>query len=206
METSMTQDRVEVIAKETVFDGYFRIDRYRLKHELHAGGWSGELVREVFERGHAVAVLPFDPARETVVLIEQFRVGAFAHGDGGWIMESVAGIIEPGETPEDVARRETHEETGLAVHDLVPIADFYVSPGGTSQFNNLFCAIVDADRAGGIHGLDHEGEDIRVVPVPLAEVSALIASGAIRDATTLIALQWLLAHHETLHVAAQGGA
>jgi len=194
----MTQDRVEVIAKDAAFDGYFRIDRYRLKHQLHAGGWSGELVREVFERGHAVAVLPYDPARATAVLIEQFRVGAFARGDSAWILETVAGIIEPGEAPDDVARRETREETGLAVERLVPIADFYVSPGGTTQFNNLFCATVDAADAGGIHGLEHEGEDIRVVPVPLAEVPSLITTGAIRDATTLIALQWLLAHHETL--------
>ena len=202
----MTQDRVEVIAKETAFDGYFRIDRYRLKHQLHAGGWSGELVREVFERGHAVAVLPYDPAREIAVLIEQFRVGPFARGESGWLLETVAGIIEPGEAPDDVARRETREETGLKVRDLVPIADFYVSPGGTTQFNNLFCATVDAAGAGGIHGLDHEGEDIRVVPVPLADVASLIAGGGVRDATTLIALQWLLAHRETLRTASRGGA
>ena len=122
------------------------------------------------------------------------------------MLETVAGIIEPGEAPADVALRETREETGLTVRDLVPIADFYVSPGGTTQFNNLFCATVDAADAGGIHGLDHEGEDIRVVPVPLAEVPSLIAGGAIRDATTLIALQWLLAHHETLRAKNQGGA
>ena len=194
----MTQDRVEVIAKEAAFDGYFRIDRYRLKHELHAGGWSGELVREVFERGHAACVLPYDPDHATAVLIEQFRVGPFARGEPAWILETVAGIIEIGETPDEVARRETREETGLEVRDLVPIADFYVSPGGATQFNNLYCATVDATGAGGIHGLDNEGEDIRVVPVPLAEVPSLIAGGAIRDATTLIALQWLLAHHDTL--------
>ena len=202
----MTQDRVEVIAKETAFDGYFRIDRYRLRHRLHAGGWSGELVREVLERGHAVAVLPYDPVAEVAVLIEQFRVGPYARGESGWLLETVAGIIEPGETPEAVARRETGEETGLAVRALVPIADFYVSPGGTTQFNNLFCATVDATDAGGIHGLAHEGEDIRVVPVPLADLPALIAGGTIRDATTLIALQWLLANHETLRVAGRGGA
>jgi ADP-ribose pyrophosphatase len=202
----MTQDRVEVIAKQTVYDGYFRIDRYRLRHRLHAGGWSDALAREVFERGHAVAVLPYDPVRREFVLIEQFRIGPFAKGDVGWLLEIVAGIIEEGETPEEVARRETLEETGLEVANIRPIAEFYVSPGGTTQFNRLYCVRVDATDAGGIHGLDHEHEDIRVVPIPLDQAPSLIADGAIRDATTLIALQWLTANCDSLGTGGWGDA
>ncbi len=194
----MTEDRVEVIAKETAYNGYFRIDRYRLRHALHDGGWSGPLVREVFERGHAVAVLPYDPARDRLVLIEQFRVGAFAAGDNGWILEIVAGIIEPGESPEDVARRETIEETGLEALELAPIAEFFVSPGGATQFNRLFYARVDSEGAGGVHGLDGEDEDIRVVPISGDDITAMIETGRIRDATTLIALQWLLSSRPRL--------
>ncbi len=202
----MTQDLVEVIAKETAYDGYFRIDRYNLRHRLHEGGWSDELSREVFERGHAVAVLPYDPNLELAVLIEQFRIGPFANGDIGWILEIVAGIIDPDESVTDVARREIIEETSLEALDMCPISEFYVSPGGTTQFNRLLCARVDASTAGGVHGLDHEGEDIRVVPIPLAQVPGLISSGAVRDATTLIALQWLQANHRTLRTERWGDA
>lgn len=190
----MDDERVNLIEKEAAFEGYFRIDRYRLRHRLHQGGWSNEMTREIFERGHAVAVLPYDPRRDEIVLIEQFRIGPFARRDDPWIVECVAGIIEDGERPEDVARRETREETGLAATDLVPVSSFYVSPGGTSQFNVLFCAHVDSSDAGGIHGLDHEHEDIRVIPTPAVRVPELLGEGTIRDATTLIALQWLIAN------------
>jgi len=190
---------VELIDRDTVFEGYFRIDRYRLRHRLHQGGWSAPITREVFERGHAVAVLPYDPVRDEFVLIEQFRIGAYAADDEApWLIEIVAGIIEAGESPETVARRETKEETGLEALDLAPCADFYVSPGGTTQFNRLFCARVDSLRAEGIHGLDHEHEDIRPIVFSAAAATRLIADGRVRDATTQIALYWLQANRPRL--------
>ena len=106
---------VEILDKSEQYKGYFRINRYRLRHRLYAGGWSGELQRELFERGHAVGVLPYDPAADSVVLIEQFRIGALVAGMEPWLTEIVAGIIEEGEAPEEVARRETREEAGLEV-------------------------------------------------------------------------------------------
>lgn len=196
----MTANGVEIIASETAFDGYFRVDRYRLKHRLHAGGWSGELIREVFERGHAACVLPYDPVADSVVLIEQFRMGPFARQDQPWLLEVVAGIIESGESPADVARRETKEESGLEILDLEPIADFYVSPGGASQFNKLYCARVDSQKADGIHGLDDEGEDIRVHVLRYAEIEELLDNNEIRDATSLVALLWLARHRENLRI------
>lgn len=185
---------VEVIACDTVFQGYFRIDRYRLKHKKFAGGWSGEMSREVFERGHAVGVLPYDPVRNEIVLIEQFRTGAYAAGWNPWLTECVAGIIEDGEAPADVAKRETMEETGLEVSDLIPVIRMLVSPGANSQSVELFLGRVDATDAGGIHGLDQEHEDIRVFVAPLSNALSMLGDGRISDSHSIVALQWLALH------------
>jgi ADP-ribose pyrophosphatase len=194
----MTRDDVEIIEKTPAFEGYFRIDRYRLRHRLHEGGWSGEMTREVFERGHAAAMLPYDPALDRVVLIEQFRIGAFAAGVDPWLVEVVAGIIEPGETAEEVVRREALEETGCPVQELVPICEFLVSPGGTSESIALFCGRVDAAGAGGIHGQAEEHEDIRVMALPFAKAKELVEASRIDNATALISLQWLILNRERL--------
>lgn len=195
--TRKTADHdLEIIERTAAYLGYFRIDKYRLRHRLHAGGWSPELSREVFERGHVAALLPYDPARDEVVLIEQFRIGAHAAGLAPWLTEIVAGVIEDGESAETVARRETQEEAGLAVAELLPVCKYLVSPGGTSETVAVFCGRVDATGAGGIHALDHEGEDIRVSALPFAEVRARLAAGAFDNAMTVIALQWLALNHD----------
>ncbi len=202
----MTEDDVEIIEKTTPFKGYFQIDRYRLRHRLFAGGWSDSMTREVFERGHATAVLPYDADLDTLVLIEQFRTGAFAAMQSAlcagyhepWLVECVAGIIEEGETPEDVAYRETIEETGCRLSDLVSVCRYLVSPGGSSETVFVFCGRVDASNAGGIHGLVHENEDLRVLAVPPADAFALLDSGRIVNAMTVIALQWFRANHARL--------
>jgi ADP-ribose pyrophosphatase len=194
----MDDTDVEVISRETCYQGYFRIDRYRLRHRLHDGGWSGEMTRELFERGHAVAVLPYDPVADAVVLLEQFRVGAYAAGQPCWQIEIVAGIIDPGETPEAVARRETAEEAGCAVLDLERVYHYLVSPGGASETVTMFCGRVDSTGVGGIHGLAHEHEDIKVEVVPWGEALRRLESGAIGNAFTLIALQWLALHRDEL--------
>jgi ADP-ribose pyrophosphatase len=191
----MSKQEIEILDKACVFDGYFRIDRYRLRHTLHEGGMSREIVREVFERGHAVGILPFDPGRDEVVMIEQFRIGAYAAGAEPWLTEIVAGIIEQGESAEHVARREITEEAGLKVGELWPMVRYLVSPGGTSEKVELFLGRVDARGAEGVHGLDHEEEDIRVFPLPYAEAAAMVEEGKIGNAMTLIALQWLMLHH-----------
>jgi ADP-ribose pyrophosphatase len=194
----MNADDVEVIEKSTPFKGYFRIDRYRLRHKLFEGGWSGEMEREVFERGHAVTVLLFDPERDRLVFIEQFRPGAFAalaspwfdKGVSPWLVECVAGIIEPGESPEDVARREAVEEADCEVSDIVPVCHYLVSPGGTSESVFVYCGRVSAPQGGGIHGLSEEHENIRVVVVPPEEAYQWLDEGRVTNAMTVIALQW----------------
>lgn len=190
---------VELLKQETAFTGYFKIVRYHLRHALFAGGWSGEVVREVFERGHAAAVLPYDPITDEVVLIEQFRVGAYAaRSENPWLLEVVAGIMEVGETPEQVAIREAHEEAGCVLSDLIPMYEFLVSPGGTSETTALFCGRVSTQGVGGIHGLAEENEDIKVHVVSFTEALNMLAAGKIRSAPPIIALQWLALHRDTV--------
>ncbi len=155
-------------------------------------------MREVFERGHVAAVLPYDPASDSVVLIEQFRIGAFAAKFAPWLVEIVAGVIEEGESPEEVARRETLEETGCVVEDLVPVYSYLVSPGGTSESVNLFCGRVNSRNVGGIHGQAEEHQDIRASAVPFSDAMAKLKSGEIANGLALIALQWLAMNREKL--------
>jgi ADP-ribose pyrophosphatase len=194
----MAPKDVEIIVEEIAYQGYFRIDRYQLRHCLFGGGMSPEIRREVFQRGHAVAAILYDPDCDSVVLIEQFRVGALAAGYRPWVTEIVAGIIDEGETPAEVARRETVEETGCAVLDLIPVHDYLVSPGCSSETVKLFCARVDASRAGGIHGLKEEGEDIRVDVVPTEEALQALAAGRINTSLGIIGLQWLALNRDKL--------
>jgi ADP-ribose pyrophosphatase len=208
---TLTRDDVEIVDHQIAYRGYFRIDRYRLRHRAFAGGWSGEMVREVFERGHAVGVLLYDPGRagagnDRVVLIEQFRIGAYTAGWQPWLTEVVAGIIDPDESPEQVARRETFEETGCEALDLVHICDYLASPGGTSETISLFCARVDSAAAGEIRGLAHEHEDIRVKVLSADEALALLEHNRLGNAVTIIALAWFARHREALRQRWSGAA
>jgi ADP-ribose pyrophosphatase len=191
-------ESVEIIEKTVRYKGFFEIVRYRFRHRMFAGGWSGTIVREVFERGHAVAVLPYDPAADAVVLIEQFRIGALVAGFAPWQTEIVAGIIEEGEAPEAVARREASEEAGALVGVLLPICRYLVSPGGASESVTVFCGRVDSRKLGGIHGLPEENEDIRVDVRPFAQAMVDLAAGRVTNAVTIIALQWLALNRDRL--------
>jgi len=195
---AMTNRKIDVVEKLTAFQGYFRVDRYRLHHETFAGGMSEEVTREVFERGHAASALPYDPIRDEIVLLEQFRVGALAAGREPWMIEIVAGIIEEGETPEALVRREIREEAGLEALDLEPIGTYLLSPGGTSETMYFYCARVDSSQAGGVFGLDEEGEDIRAFVISGDEAEALLSSGRIENGTTAIALQWFVLNRQRL--------
>lgn len=192
----MDENDVEIIERETCFQGYFRIDRYRLRHRLHQGGWSGVMTRELFERGHVVGVILYDPDADAVVLLEQFRLGAYSAGMPCWQIEIVAGVIDEGETPEAVARRESREEANCELLDLIPVCKYLASPGGTSESIIVYCGRVDSTKAGGVHGLAHEHEDIKVEVVPWREARRLLDEGKIGNAVTLIGLQWLALHRE----------
>ncbi|MFQ6018446.1 MAG: NUDIX domain-containing protein [Kiloniellaceae bacterium] len=192
MSQSVRQEpRVELLEKTTPYQGYFRVDRYRLRHRRFAGGWTGEIAREVFERGHAAAVLPYDPVRDEVVLLEQFRIGAYAAGLDPWLVEVVAGIVEPGEDPADVVRREAHEEAGCRITALEQIGKVLPSPGGCCEVLTLYCGRVDSGQVGGLHGLDREEEDIRAFALSSEAALARVARGEVLNANAVITLQWL---------------
>jgi ADP-ribose pyrophosphatase len=189
--------RVEVLERETVYDGFFQIIRVRLRHEQFGGGLGAELTREIFERGQAVAVLPYDPERDEVVLVEQFRAGALDASGEPWLIEPVAGIIEQGEEPAGVARREAREEAGLEIDALVPACEYFVSPGGATERCRVYIGRVDTASAGGIFGLEGEGEDIRAHVFSLdAALAAIGTDPRFRTASALVSLQWLALNRE----------
>lgn len=193
----------EIIEKTIHHDGFFRMEQYRLRHELFAGG-DVEIERELFVRTDTVAVLPYDPVQDCVVLIEQFRVGALERVEGPWLREIVAGIIEPGETMEEVARRECQEETRCKPCELIPITRYYVSPGGTSERMTVFCGLVDATEAGVLAGVDRQ-EDIRIEVVAAELAFRWMDEGVIDSAPPIIALQWLRLNRSGLRGRSRSG-
>ncbi|AUG98399.1 ADP-ribose diphosphatase [Prodigiosinella confusarubida] len=195
---TFNKDDVEIIARETLYKGFFSLEHYRFRHRMFNGEMSGEVSREIFERGNAVVLLPYDPVRDEVVLIEQIRIAAYDTSPSPWLFELVAGMIEPGESMEDVARRETREEAGLVVGRCNPVLSYLSSPGGTSERLDIMVGEVDSRTADGIHGLAEEHEDIRVHVVSREQSYQWVEEGIIDNAASVIALQWLALHHETL--------
>ena len=195
---TFTKNDVEIIARETLYSGFFSMDLYRFRHRLFNGEMSGEIKREIFERGHAAVLLPFDTVRDEVVLIEQIRIAAYDVSESPWLLEMVAGMIEEGESVEDVARREAQEEAGLVVGRTQPVLSYLASPGGTSERLSIMVCEVDATTAKGIHGLADENEDIRVHVVSREQAYQWVEEGKIDNAASVIALQWLQLHHQKL--------
>ncbi|HEK0688790.1 TPA: ADP-ribose diphosphatase [Proteus mirabilis] len=193
-----TRNDVELISKKTLYKGFFRMNEYRFKHRLFKGGWSAEVKREVFERGHAGVLLAYDPKRDEVVLIEQIRIPAYETSQTPWLLEVVAGMVEEGESPEEVVRREATEEAGITIGRCKPIVSYLSSPGGTSERMYVYVGEVDATTATGIHGLACENEDIRVHVVSREQAYQWVEEGIIDNAASVIALQWLQLHHVTL--------
>lgn len=189
--------KYRILRTETIWQGFLKLERYHLQHECFAGGWCPELVRERLEGNHAVSVLLYDPERDAVVLIEQFRIGALGHQEPPWLLETVGGYLEEGEKPETVAVRETREETGCEVRDLEFIGTFFTTPGWCGERISLYCGLVDSQGVEGIHGLEAEGEDIRVV-VMSAEAAIGQLFRRANSTSIVVGLQWLAANREVL--------
>lgn len=188
----------KLLSQETVYEGFFKLERYKLEHTLFNGGWSKPVQRELFRRNDCVGVLLYDPKRDEVVLLEQFRVGPMVHMARPWLLEIVAGGIEKGETKEEVAHREAYEEAGCKIEQLMLINEFYTSPGGASELLTLYCGKVDSSNIGGIYGLEEESEDILVTTVSFDEVYQLLEQGEIKSGIPIIAIQWLALNRDKL--------
>lgn len=204
---------VDILQKETGYSGFFTINQYTLQHRKFDGEITRKLTRECFERGHAVGVLAYDPWQDSIILLEQFRIGAYAREavlepnknsmsfkekQTPWLLEIIAGIVEPGESQIEVAHREAEEEAGVKLLKLENIGEFYSSPGGTSETIQLYCACVKNDGVGGIYGLEEEGEDIRVIVVPFGEAVQFLKKGRLNNASAMIAVQWLMLNRSDL--------
>lgn len=200
---------VELLDDTTSYQGFFQIRSLTLRHRLFAGAMSEAIKRELFVRHDAVGVLLFDPQLESICLVEQFRIGVYgrqlrcaqpestepsAASRSPWLLELVAGLIDKDETPARVVEREAVEEAGVVVQALEPIAEYYSSPGGSSEFLYLFCGKADLSEVGGIHGLAEESEDIRAHVISCQQAWQLLDQNRINNAHTLIALQWLQRH------------
>lgn len=195
----MSSDKTyEIIEQHQASDGFLRLHRYRLRHTSFHGGWCDEIVRERIERLAAVSVLLYDPRRDEIVLVEQFRVGLMGNADPPWTLETVSGFCDTAhETAEEVARREVVEETGCTLRALTHVGEFVVSPGISVERINVYCGWVDAEGADGVYGLAHEGEEMRVVTLPRVEALAQLFR-RLNTTSVIIALQWLEAHRSEL--------
>lgn len=199
-----THSQLDIKNIEASFNGFFRIETVTLRHKLFNGGWSSEMQREIFRRGDAVGVLLYDPKLDCIGLVEQFRIGAamadHATSENPWLREIVAGMVPKSETPRAVAVRETLEEAGIEIQvdQLMPIFDYWVSPGGMDERFYLYCACVDLSEAGGIFGLDYEHEDIRFFTLDYEATINGLNVGEFDNSATIICLQWLQLNRQKL--------
>ncbi|MDO6445564.1 NUDIX domain-containing protein [Colwellia sp. 1_MG-2023] len=198
---------VELKERVRKYAGFFNLDQYVIQHKLFSGRTSDVIQREIFERGDAVVLIPYDPVLDQVVLIEQFRPGALRAGDTPWMLEFIAGMFEEGEQPVDVAIREAKEEANLDVEakNVTKVMKYLSSPGGMSEAIYLYLATVDSRNVGGVYGLEEEGEDILVHVVKRTQALELLSQGKIANAATVIGLQWLALNHKSIQekIAAQ---
>lgn len=182
--------KIVIAAAELVYSGWAKLTRYTLDIERHDGSMM-RAVREVHDHGHGAAVLPFDAARGTVLLVRQFRLPPHLAGANGMMIEACAGLLDD-DKPEVCAAREAEEELGYRVHNLRSAGRIWGSPGAINESIWLFLAdYAAADRIGKGGGKDGEDEDIEILEMRLEEAMQLVAAGEIADAKTLILLQHL---------------
>lgn len=183
------KDDVIIESETSLYDGYVKLKKITLKHRLFEGGWTGVVARECLLVGEAVAVILYDPLKQTVLLGKQFRLGSLQ--ESPWLLECVAGKMESGETHEAVAHRESFEEMGCHIQRLIPITSYYTSPGCIDEKITLYCGIIDSSDKAGIFGLKNEYEDISVSVYALDDALTLLHDGKIRNVNAVVALQWL---------------
>lgn len=196
-----SQQDIEILGEQTLYEGFFTLKRIQFKHKLFAGGQSGVVTRELLIKGAASAVIAYDPKEDSVILVEQVRIGAAYHPESNrspWLLELIAGMVEKDEKPEDVALRESEEEAGIQVKNLTHCLSVWDSPGGIVERIHLFAGEVDSSQAKGIHGLAEENEDIRVQVVKREQAYQWMCEGKIDNGIAVIGLQWLQLNYAQL--------
>ncbi len=186
-----THNDYEILEREVLYQGIFRLVRYHIRQRLFDGGWSETYKREILERYPAAGILPYDPILNRVILIEQFRAGSLSDPKSPWLIEVPAGVLAQHENPEELARREAKEEANCDIDNVQFICDYFVSPGGSNEFISLFCGKVDASHVSGVHGLKDEHEDIRVMNLSVEDALVKLRTGQIKTAPAIISLLWL---------------
>ena len=184
------KSKFEIINKKNIHSGFFKMNEYILKYKKYDGSWSKEVKREIFGGAMVSAVLPYDPVKREIVLIQQFRPGTIAKEFNNYLYEIVAGIIDSGEKAEDAAKRECLEETGCKIKKITPIQGYFPAPGSSESFYHLFLGEIDTFEGERVMGLESENEDILVRSYKLSDVKEMMEKGEILNGLTLIALQW----------------
>jgi ADP-ribose pyrophosphatase len=181
--------KYKILNKINLYSGFFNLNKYEFIHQKHDGRWTDKIEREIFSGSHVSALLPYDPARKEIILIQQFRVGSLPRDDD-YLYEVTAGIIDKGENAEETAKRECFEESGCKVNKIIPIQGYFPSPGSTEEYYNLFLGEVNSFDGERIMGLESENENILVKSFKLNEVKKMLQDKKIKNGLTLVALQW----------------
>ena len=182
--------KFKIVSKKNLYDGFFKMNEIILKYKKYDGTWTNSISRELFGGAQVSAVLPYDPLKKEIILIQQFRPGTISKNLDNYLIEIVAGIIDEGETPEDAAKRECFEETGCVIKKLIPIQGYFPAPGSSESFYHLFLGETETFSGTRIMGLENENEDIKVQSFKSSKVREIMQKGKILNGLTLIALQW----------------
>ena len=195
--TQHDKAKIAIVEKKLLSDNWYFLNKITFDY-TDSKGRTQRLEREVYDRGNGATILLYDPKRDVVVLVRQFRMPAFLNGHSGWLIETPAGLLD-GDQPEEAIRREAIEETGYQVRDVKFLFKCFMSPGAVTELVHFFAAAIDtSDRVAEGGGLDHEHEDIEVMEVPVAQALAMIESGEICDGKTIMLIHWLVQNRQTL--------
>jgi ADP-ribose pyrophosphatase len=191
-------EKLRIHAEETLSDGFLKLTKYTVSHRRFDGGWIGPMTREVVLRPLCVAVLPYDPIADKILLIEQFRLAAHLAGMAAWQREIIAGMNDKNESPETIVRREALEEADCPLTDLVEIYRYLPTPGITNENIVMYCGRMDSRGRGGVFGLDDEHEDIRATLHDFAEVPGILTDSHGGNGLLIMSLQWLMLNRDRL--------
>ena len=187
--------KYKILNKKNLYSGFFSMNKYDFIHQKHNGEWTSKVEREIFEGVHVSSLLPYDPIKKEIILIQQFRAGVLSRYDEDYLLEIVAGIIDEGENPQETAIRECFEETGCEVKQILPIQAFFPSPGSSESYYHIYLGEVNSFDGERIRGLEKENEDILVKSFKIEEVRKMLKEKKIKNGLTLVALQWFFLEH-----------